>query len=103
VIYCPFDDSRERPSKEERDQIIATAKLVVDALRNGQHVLVTCRAGLNRSGLVTALSLMMLGDSAVQAIARVRAARGESALSNPTFVRALYRADRQPTGRISVT
>jgi protein-tyrosine phosphatase len=53
-----------------------------------EAVLVHCQAGLNRSGVVTALALMLNGDVATadEAIALLRARRGEAVLCNPLFV-----------------
>ncbi len=53
-----------------------------------EAVLVHCQAGLNRSGVVTALALMLNGDVATadKAIALLRARRGEAVLCNPLFV-----------------
>jgi protein-tyrosine phosphatase len=70
-------------------QIDRVAELAVWAaaqLRAGRTVLVRCRAGLNRSGLVTAQTLIELGDDPRMAIERVRRARSESALNNTIFV-----------------
>ncbi len=51
----------------------------------GDRVLVRCQAGLNRSGLVTALILIKDGCSAEQAISLIRENRGEDALFNNNF------------------
>ena len=51
----------------------------------GDRVLVRCQAGLNRSGLVTALILIKDGYSAEQAISLIRENRGEDALFNNNF------------------
>jgi hypothetical protein len=48
---------------------------------------VTCWQGRNRSGVVSALALVRLGAPPKVAIGLVRKARGETALSNETFVR----------------
>jgi protein-tyrosine phosphatase len=47
-------------------------------------VLVTCQAGLNRSGIISAMSLIIRGDSPQAAVMMVRMAR-EHALSNRHF------------------
>ena len=56
-------------------------------LRASEAVLVHCQAGLNRSGVVTALALMLNGDveTADEAIALVRERRGDAVLCNPLF------------------
>jgi protein-tyrosine phosphatase len=55
--------------------------------KSGDRVLIRCQAGLNRSGLVTALVLMKEGYSADDAIDLIRAERGEDALCNSHFER----------------
>jgi protein-tyrosine phosphatase len=51
----------------------------------GDRVLVRCQAGLNRSGLVTALILMLAGYSASDAITQIRTNRAEIALFNREY------------------
>jgi protein-tyrosine phosphatase len=53
--------------------------------KSGDRVLVRCQAGLNRSGLVTALILIKDGMSADQAIKTIRTHRGPDALFNRSF------------------
>ncbi len=53
----------------------------------GDRVLVRCQAGLNRSGLVTALILMSTGLDAETAIDQIRKNRAEIALFNEDYVR----------------
>ena len=58
----------------------------VNAARKTGDVLVHCAAGLNRSSVVTALSLMMLHDmTATEAIALLRKKRSPECLHNPAF------------------
>ena len=52
----------------------------------GDRLLVRCQAGLNRSGLVTALILMTSGMDADSAIALIRSNRAEIALFNDHYV-----------------
>ncbi len=52
----------------------------------GKRVLIRCRAGLNRSGLVMALVLIREGFSAEAAIELIREKRGDVALCNYVFV-----------------
>lgn len=91
VLHAPNDDDFERPpTRQELGIALATARQVVQALQAQKTVLVTCFAGLNRSGLVSALTLHFLeGISGEVAIKRVRAARGFRALGNPGFKKAL--------------
>lgn len=90
VVYAPnADDFIVPPSREQLASAVQAAESVVAALRAGKKVLVTCWAGLNRSGLVTALSLHKLrGMSGVAAIQQVKRYR-KGALSNPHFQSAL--------------
>ncbi len=53
----------------------------------GDRVLVRCQAGLNRSGLVTALILMSTGLDAESAIEQIRTNRAEIALFNEDYVK----------------
>jgi protein-tyrosine phosphatase len=55
--------------------------------KKGDRVLVRCQAGLNRSGLVTALILMKSGLSAEDAINTIRKNRADIALFNEHYVR----------------
>ncbi len=57
----------------------------VNELRKTGTVLVHCQAGLNRSGLVAARSLMLLGATADEAITQLRTTRSEACLCNPSF------------------
>jgi hypothetical protein len=52
----------------------------------GDRVLVRCQAGLNRSGLVTALVFMYEGATASEAIECIRRYRGNDALFNREYV-----------------
>jgi len=56
-----------------------------DRWKQGDRVLIRCQAGLNRSGLVTALILIKDGLSPERAIALIREGRGEDALFNNNF------------------
>lgn len=73
--------------REQLPRAIEAAKIVARFVRAGKRVLVTCAAGWNRSGLVTALSLRLLGYSADEAILLVKHARGPNALGNEVFQR----------------
>ena len=54
---------------------------------NGDRLLVRCQAGLNRSGLVTALILIESGLDAQSAILQIRSQRADYALCNSEFER----------------
>jgi len=67
--------------------VVDTARWVHRRWSAGATVLVRCQAGLNRSGLITALVLMLEGRSALEAIALLRERRSPWALCNDAFVR----------------
>lgn len=98
VIHAPNDDHSAFPLDRDKLQVaLNAAHEVAQAVREGQQVLVTCAAGLNRSGLVSGLTLHLLfGWPGVKCVARVRKYRpnskvhpGHGALGNGEFVRAL--------------
>jgi len=86
VVHAPLDDNHWVPENELRIMRKAS-DLVARRLKDGRRVLVTCWQGRNRSGVVSALALVRLGAPPKVAIGLVRKARGETALSNETFVR----------------
>lgn len=93
IIYAPNDDAELIPAQIQTATDAAVQ--VADALERGQVVLVTCFAGRNRSGLISALALhTLMGMSGRHASAFVRQAR-ENALTNPNFSRFL---DAIPAG-----
>lgn len=69
------------------DQVEELAWNLAERLGKGQVCLVHCQAGLNRSGLVTARTLMLRGHTADAAIALLRAKRSPLVLCNDTFER----------------
>lgn len=64
---------------------VELAKFAHSAWRGGSRVLIRCQAGVNRSGLVTALVLMCEGYGAADAIALLRERRGSVVLCNEHF------------------
>lgn len=71
-------------------RLVQLAGAVTTAATVGK-TLVHCQAGLNRSGLVAALALMLSGATAVEAIDVLRAARSPAVLCNPHFENFLLR------------
>lgn len=67
-------------------QLVALARWVSSVRKIGP-VLVHCQAGLNRSGLITALAMMVDGADAATAIDHLRACRDPYVLCNRTFER----------------
>lgn len=103
VIHAPNDDSAwSRP--KSKDMAIATwaARKVVAAVEQGSKVLVTCFAGINRSGLVVAYAIHGLhgysGEACIQLVREKRKLHHPSslALDNDYFVEALLRLPGKP-------
>lgn len=93
TIRAPMDDGR--PTQQEVILALKAAKQVNHERSKGRRVLVSCYMGVNRSGLVTALAMMLNGSSAKSAITRIRQARRApiTPLSNPHFVALLKRLE----------
>jgi protein-tyrosine phosphatase len=95
LVRMPIDD-RLDPSTEELMWAFLTGRQLAGAVADGKKVLVSCRMGKNRSGLVTALAAReLLGITGQQAADLVRESR-PGALSNPTFYRFLTTLPRAP-------
>lgn len=76
-----YDSTSEGPDME---RVIQIAEWVNHCRQSGT-VLVHCQAGLNRSGFVAAVALMIEGMSADEAIALLRDKRSPAVLCNPAF------------------
>lgn len=90
TVHAGFNDAQI----DARTVSVATrtAKEVAARWHRGERVLVTCMAGRNRSGLVSALVLQLItGVSGRKALGHVRRMR-PSALTNPSFASFLERA-----------
>ena len=96
VIHAPNDDDPTRPpTRRELEIAISAARQVALRLKGNKNVLVTCAMGLNRSGLVSALTLHMIhGWDGEECVQRVQAQR-DNALCNPRFVEVLQRLPRR--------
>lgn len=92
-VYVPLKDkaSFSRPALEDTISRAAQASThVVNNLSKGNNVLVTCWAGINRSGLISGMALIsMLGCTGKEAVRLVRKGRGDIALYNPLFQKIL--------------
>lgn len=89
VSRVPLWDMTEFPLSEyieTKRVVISTAKEAASLIRQGRHVLSTCWAGLNRSGLITAVTLMELGFNAEDSVEIVRKSVGVHGLCNDLFV-----------------
>lgn len=83
-VYWPIEDKEEMP---EEDVVRSIAKFVAELLERDKEVLVHCRSGHNRSGLVCARTLIERGSEPQDAIERVRSGRSDGhALTNRAFV-----------------
>lgn len=92
VIRAPMDDCSVVLA-ETVNQAVSHA---IAAHKKGKRVLVTCNAGLNRSGLVVAVMLTRLyGISGYDAVKQVQRCR-PGALFNPTFVEYVRRIPGRP-------
>jgi hypothetical protein len=94
-ILAPNDD-HVFMTKEDLTRAVNTASGVAERLLAGKKILVTCFAGINRSGLVVALTLhKAFGYSGRSCIDLVRKGRiladGDDALTNTFFVEALLK------------
>jgi protein-tyrosine phosphatase len=95
VIYAPNDDNFGQITREQIEGALAAARQTATLVRSGRKVIVTCWAGINRSGLVSAIALHLLtGWSGVACIRHVKGAR-PGALRNPAFQEVLCRLNRR--------
>ena len=78
------------PDAMTRAAVQETARRIARRVRAGRRVLVTCRAGINRSGLVAGLALCELGVPGLQAATVIRMLR--NGLHNPYFLRMVVRS-----------
>jgi protein-tyrosine phosphatase len=86
VICAPGDDDA-RPERLKRflPAWMSAAEAVADRLADGKNVLVTCMAGLNRSGMITAMALHLhTGWSGIECVGHIQNQR-PMALCNETF------------------
>lgn len=95
LFKVPLDDDPYRPLPVEVQKILHEAAQRISAfLLQGHKVLITCAAGRNRSGVITALVLMycfkMSPPDAIRLIRRKRT--GHDALANPMFEQFLLNA-----------
>lgn len=94
VIHCPFEDIDAIMSNHTMALVFVTAKLVAAHHKAGGKVLVTCYAGQNRSALIAALALRILGYSAFFAIECIREKRFKKCLDNKCFERIVSGANK---------
>lgn len=86
-LAVTLNDDGSPMQKPEMAEAVRAAGKVLAWLKARKRVLVTCHAGLNRSGLICALVLCKAkGMSPKEAVETVRAARGPNALRNQYFL-----------------
>ena len=74
VIHLPIPDGRV-PADSEADRYVPLVEDVAERLEKGQTVVIHCRGGQGRSGMVAASVLVTLGHPAVKALEIVRETR----------------------------
>lgn len=84
VLHVPLDDSGPPPTRTERQLIRDNSRRIARRLRAGKRVLVTCRQGRNRSGVLAGLALVELGLPGHEAARRIQQLR--DGLTNPHFL-----------------
>lgn len=89
VLRAGIDDAELSPREWMR--VVRAADMTAARVRSGQRVLITCHMGLNRSGIVTAVTLHMLTGQPGDAIVEHIQSRRSGALCNPSFVHAIRR------------
>lgn len=96
VVKAPMDDAT--PTARELKTAVSAAQTVHALRKRDKRVLVTCAQGVNRSGFVTALAMMLEGYNPEDALYCIRKYRhppiGMMPLSNPAFVQVLTRLGR---------
>ena len=91
VIKAPLDDTEFPPTEDEIVIAYDAALRVARKVSQGKDVLVTCHLGRNRSGMVAALAMRMLGYGPKETVNKLRGARGDEALRNPWFEQMVVR------------
>ena len=71
---------------EDIATVLRAAHFAHQRWADGAEVMIRCQAGMNRSGLVTALVLILAGLTPGQAITLIRQQRGQACLFNEHFV-----------------
>lgn len=88
VLHLPLRDNvNELDNPRMRRLARAAAAMVAEAHRSGLSVLVTCTMGLNRSGLIVALTLVRFGYRPSVVIDTLRERRSRLVLSNSGYER----------------
>jgi protein-tyrosine phosphatase len=97
IVHCPFEDEDTVMGAKTMAMVFSTARAVAEAQAAGGSILVTCAAGRNRSALVAALAMRMLGVEPWIAIEKIRARRSPQCLSNTCFQRIILGHNKAST------
>jgi protein-tyrosine phosphatase len=65
----------DRGLPDSHDEVVALAHQLAESVRQGKSVLIHCRAGIGRSTMLAAAVLVDLGESPIQALDNIAAAR----------------------------
>lgn len=87
VVHAPFEDIDAVLSTKTMNLVFLAARTVAEIQKSGAKILVTCAAGINRSALVAAIAIRMLGNSGEFAVECLRSKRNINCLSNVSFLR----------------
>ncbi|MCP4614877.1 MAG: tyrosine protein phosphatase [Bradyrhizobium sp.] len=69
---------RDRGVPDSRQEVSRIARVLASGLRDGRSVAIHCRAGIGRSSVVAACTLIFCGRKAEDALALIEASRGVS-------------------------
>jgi protein-tyrosine phosphatase len=99
VLYAPNEDHAAKPTpRPQLERASRASKIVAAFVKSGRKVLVTCFAGLNRSGLVTGLAVYRLTGQNGRDVVELVRARRPGALRNPRFVEVLRQLPKRDSG-----
>lgn len=94
TIHCPLFDSDTVLGSASLSMTMLAARAVAEAHRAGGNVLVMCQAGINRSAMVAALAMQMLGMEPNESVERLRRRRHPHCLANLCFERIVRRQNK---------
>jgi hypothetical protein len=89
-------------SEVDFDDVMFLATQVYREWQAGRRVLIRCLSGLNRSGLVTALVMIMAGYEPDVAISHLRSKRSRNVLCNADFAQWILEVDPENLKGISL-
>jgi len=95
--YFPNDDAMFPKGIPQYDALLWNAKqavpTVVEAIKDGKNVLVTCSQGINRSSLVTGLALNQLSSLSSWEVINLIKDKREGTLTNGSFMEMILETD----------